>query len=685
MQNDNPTASIRADSVHTDGMIARTLSVEGMHCASCAAVITKKLTALSGVEYVSVNYATEQASVRYDPKRVTVPDLSGALSPYGYTLVARGAVNSPAGTQESSALEELRSRAYFALPITLLYFVIMLYELAERVWYSLPSLPLPMAFMDTFGLVIATIILFSTGKPYLQAIVRFVRFHTANMDTLVGIGTASAYLYSALLTLAPQVALALRLPAGTYFDVTIVVIGFVTFGKYLEARSKLRTGEAIAALLNLQAKRALVLRDGVETDVPLEEVVVGDLLLIKPGATIPVDGVLVQGVTTINESMLTGESMPIDKREGDSVAGGTLNQQGACTIRATKVGVDTFLSRIIALVEDAQNSRAPVQALADTLSGTFVPIVLSLCVLTVVLWLTLGTSVLGFSTALTYALLTGVGVLVIACPCALGLATPTAVIVGVGRGARMGVLVKHAEALERLSKIDTVVFDKTGTLTNGAPEVTDIVVHHADWNEEKVLQYGASAEVFSEHPLGAAIVRCAKARSLALLESREFVAREGVGVDAHIEGVVVSLRKPSVHEVDEPGIVTLHEAGKTVMVLAANGETVGYIAVADTLRADAESTVAALRTWGLTPILLTGDNKRVAAHIATQVHIDTVISDVMPADKAMVIQKLQADGRKVAMVGDGVNDAPALAQADVGIAMATGTDAAIGSAGVTLL
>lgn len=662
----------------------RTLSVHGMHCVSCANVITKQLKKIDGVTDATVHYATERATVSFDPARVNVRELNGALSPYGYTLTESDAPVAE-GSEEFRTLSTFRAQTEFVLPIGLLYGALMLYDIARRYWSSLPALPFPMAFMDTFGLIMASIVLATAGRPFLLAIVRFLRTGVANMDTLVGIGTFGAFVYSAGITLLHGLAAAWRLPAGTYFDVTIIVIGFVVLGRYLEARSKLRTREAVTALLKLQAKRAIVMRAGVETDVSLEEVLVGDVLVIKPGATIPVDGVLVRGSTSIDESLLTGESIPVDKREGDVVVGGTLNRQGACTVRATSVGADTVLSHIITLVEKAQDSRAPVQSLADSISRMFVPGVLIVASVTVLLWLTVGAHTLGFETALTYALLAGVGVLVIACPCALGLATPTAIIVGVGKGARMGVLFKHAEALERLSRVETVVFDKTGTLTNGTPEVTDIHVIDPAWNEEKLLRVAASAERLSEHPLATAIVRCARARSLRLSDPHDFVAHEGVGVDATVDHALVTVRKPVAVEAEQSEIIAFREAGKTVVEVSVDGTSVGSIAIADTVRVDAAATVAALCAQGIRPVLLTGDDHRVAKHIATQVGIETVISDVLPAGKDAVIQDLRSDGTVVAMVGDGVNDAPALARADVGIAMATGSDAAIGSAGVTLL
>lgn len=662
----------------------RTFSVHGMHCVSCANVISKQINMIDGVTDATVQYATERAIVSFDPVRVSVRELNLALAPYGYTL-SEGDVPAAEGSEEFRTLAMFRAQTEFVLPIALLYGALMIYDIARRYWIGLPALPFPMSFMDTFGLITASVVLATAGRPFLLAIVRFLRTGVANMDTLVGIGTLGAFVYSAGITLLPGLTAAWRIPAGTYFDVTIIVIAFVVFGRYLEARSKLRTREAVAALLKLQAKRAIVIREGVEFEVPLEEVVVGDMLVIKPGATVPVDGVVVLGSTSIDESLLTGESMPVDKREGDSVVGGTLNRQGACTVRATSVGSDTVLSHIITLVEKAQDSRAPVQALADSISRMFVPGVLGIALVTVLLWLTVGAHALGFETALTYALLAGVGVLVIACPCALGLATPTAIIVGVGKGARMGVLFKHAEALERLSRVETVVFDKTGTLTKGAPEVTDIQVFDPAWNEEKLLRVAASAERLSEHPLATAIVQCARARSVRLSEPHDFVAHEGIGVDAMIDRVQVTVRKPVTVEAERPEIVAFREAGKTVVVVSVDGACIGLIAIADTVRADAAATIATLRAQGIRSVLLTGDDQRVAKHIAAEVGIETVISDVMPAEKDAVIQDLQSDGAVVAMVGDGVNDAPALARADVGIAMATGSDAAIGSAGVTLL
>jgi Cu2+-exporting ATPase/Cu+-exporting ATPase len=581
-------------------------------------------------------------------------------------------------------LESMKAKTQFVLPIALLVFVLMMWDIAAKTLPFVPNLPLPMELFNTISMVLATIVLFWIGKPFLEGVVRFVKYRAANMDTLIGIGTLAAYLYSVIITLLPNVKILLRLPDYTYFDVTIVVIGFVILGKYLEARSKLRTGEAIEKLLGLQAKTALLWKDGKEVEVPVSEVRIGDTLIVKPGTKIPVDGTIIEGQSAVDESMVTGEPIPVDKKPGDLVVGATINKQGSFRFTATKVGSDTLLSQIIKMVEEAQGSKAPIQALADKVSGIFVPVVLGIAVLTLILWLAMGTSALGFSAALSYGILSFVGILVIACPCALGLATPTAIIVGVGKGAEYGILIKNAEALEKLSSIDTVVLDKTGTITKGKPEVTDIVVLEKSWNESKILAVAASVEKLSEHPLAQAVVQKAEEQNMNLDKVQDFAALEGVGVKGIINNSKIYVHKPGPN--DKNGqIKNLQEQGKTVVVVEADEKVIGLLALSDTLKDEAKSAIAKLHKRGIKVVMLTGDNHLAAQYIAKQASIDNVIAEVLPQEKAGKIKELQAEGKKVAMAGDGINDAPALVQADVGVAMATGTDIAIESAGITLL
>lgn len=674
-----------------------------MHCASCQTIIAKKVTALPGVELCDVNFGTEKATIRMQSGEVPLEQINEQLQPLGYRFVAEADAGIHHQAQEihedvhaqhlgihqtkqekQNELEKQRGLVQFVLPIALLVFVLMLWDIGSRLFQPIPNLPLPMDLFNVIGFVLATVILFWAGQPFVKGVVTFFRYRVANMDSLIGIGTLSAYLYSSIITLVPEVRELLRVPEYTYFDVTIVVIGFVLLGKYLEARSKLRTGEAIEKLLALQAKTALVIRDGEEKEIPIDQVQVGEYIRVKPGAKVPVDGEIIEGSTSLDESMVTGESIPVDKKKGDVVIGSTLNKQGSIVIKAAKVGSDTVLSQIISMVERAQGSRAPIQAMADRISAVFVPIVLLIAILSFVGWLVLGSSYLGFSTAFSFGLLSFVGVLVIACPCALGLATPTAIIVGVGRGAGHGILIKDAESLERLSKATTIVFDKTGTITRGMPEVTDIAVLDKSYDEKMLLHLAASLEKHSEHPLAQAVMRRAGETKLATVTG--FQALEGIGVEGIVDGKRVALRKPQKQTSwFRQQIDPLQAQGKTVIVIYVEEKEVGLIAMSDTMKEGAKDVIRRLQRLGLKTVMITGDNERVGAYIAQQVGIDTVLAEVMPQQKADKIKELQQAGQHVVMVGDGINDGPALVQADVGIAMATGTDVAIESAGMTLL
>jgi Cu2+-exporting ATPase/Cu+-exporting ATPase len=650
---------------------------------------------LSGVGNVDVNFATEKAKVEFDPEKVTVKDMNAEIEKLGYTFEdhermspeehrAHTGIGQSKETKERE-LGEMKAKTQFVLPIALLVFVLMMWDIAAKTLLFVPNLPLPMEWFNTISMVLATVVLFWVGQPFLKGVARFIQYRAANMDTLIGIGTLTAYIYSVVITLLPQVRIQFGLPEYTYFDVTIVVIGFVVLGKYLEARSKLRTGEAIEKLLGLQAKTAIVFRNGVEIEVSVSDVLLGDVVIVKPGTKIPVDGKIIEGHSSIDESMVTGEPIPVDKKPGDSVVGGTINKQGNIRFSATKVGADTVLSQIIRMVEEAQGSKAPIQALADKISGVFVPVVLVIAILTFVLWLVLGIGALGFSGAVSYGILSFVGILVIACPCALGLATPTAIIVGVGKGAEYGILVKSAEALEKLSKVDTIVLDKTGTITKGKPEITDIVPLESSWIESSILGLAASVEKLSEHPLAEAFVAKAHEQKITLDKAEQFSALEGVGVEGVVGGKKVYVHKPTKEDVQNQTLTSLQEQGKTVVFVEVENKKVGLIALSDTLKDEAAAAIGKLHKRGIKVVMLTGDNHRAAAYIAKQAHIDTVIAEVLPAEKAGKIKELQSKGKVVAMAGDGVNDAPALVQADVGIAMATGTDIAIESAGITLL
>ncbi len=665
-----------------------------MHCASCAAIITKKLSKVEGIREANVNLATETAKLEFDNNALTGEALNELLNKYGYSLELEQPPEAMATAVADSAKKreekerELRTqlrKVQFALPVALVVFLLMMWDIGSMVIHVIPHLPISMEIMNIIFMVISTWMVFRTGSPFLHGVVMFIRSGAASMDTLIGIGTLSAYLYSALITLIPSVKEFLHAPDSTYFDVTIVVIGFVLLGKYLEARSKMKTGEAIEKLIGLQAKSALVKREGKEIAIAVEAVRKGDTVIIKPGAKIPVDGIITEGYSSIDESMVTGEPIPVDKKPGDKVIGGTINKQGYFTFIASNVGSETVLARIIRMVEEAQGSKAPIQNIADKVAGIFVPVVLLLALLTFTLWLSVGSSYLGFSVALSYAIMGFVGILVIACPCALGLATPTAIIVGIGKGAEYGILIRNAESLEKLSSIDTVVFDKTGTITTGTPEVTDITTLQEETSATSLLQLAASVENRSEHPLARAIVDAAGKEKLTLSNVTDFEALDGMGVSAMIGNSAVKVRKPVEAEKNIPEVKRLQDQGKTVVMIEENGITTGLIALSDTVKEEAKEAVAELHRKGLKVIMLTGDNRSAANYMAKQVGIDEVIAEVLPQEKAQKIRELQKTGKKVAMAGDGINDAPALAQADVGIAMATGTDVAMESAGITLL
>lgn len=693
-----------------------TIPIKGMHCASCALIIEKTLSKTEGIKEVKVNYGTEKVSVEYDKEKISLEKMNDIIKPFGYEFV-EGEPSSkieggplqenvcqvpgmtspvprkvnPAKQQKLLELKDQKLKVLFALPVAAIVFVFMMWEIAANNISRVPDFFIPHELYSTILLIISTVVLFWIGRPFLAGIVKFIRYRVANMDTLVGIGTFTAYLYSSLIVLFPQLKTALSLPESNYFDVTIMVIGFVSLGKYLEARSKLKTGEAIEKLINLQAKTALVERGGLEVEIPVEQVLINDILIVKPGSKIPVDGEIIDGRSSIDESMVTGESIPADKEEGDKVIGGTINKQGRFKFAATKIGSDTLLANIIRMVEEAQGSRAPIQRLADRVSGIFVPVVLIIAAVTLIVWLAAGSQFMPFNNALTHGLLNFVGVLVIACPCALGLATPTAIIVGVGKGAQTGILIKNAESLEKLHKINVIVVDKTGTITKGKPEVTDIILTDpASGDPNNVLSIIASLEKNSEHPLAIAVIEKANEEKVEFLKVEDFETIEGKGLKGTINGVHYHAGNLKLMEelninYDSELINNLTKQGKTPVLLANNKNIVATIAIADTIKDASLEAVKQLHKLNIKVVMLTGDNINTAKFIAEKVKIDRVFAEVLPQDKASKIKELQSQGFVVAMAGDGINDAPALAQSDVGIAMGTGTDIAIESADITLL
>ncbi len=698
----------------------QSLDVVGMHCASCAGTIKRKLEKLEGVESCEVNYGTEKAKVSFDPQKISLSEMNKEVSKFGYSLIesdrkmlkANDHMNMddhsnhsmheghdmmmPISSDESvkarklQELAKLKKHVQIVLPMVLVSIFVMAWEIGSEPFGFWPEMPkILMVFFHHLLPIFATYTLFVIGVPYLQGVLRFLKYRVANMDTLVGIGTLVAFTYSFILSAFETTLASFMNVEQTYYDVTIVVIGFITLGKYLEARSKLKTGEAIEKLLGLQAKSAVVIRNGKEIEIPVEEVVSGDIFIVKPGQKIPVDGEITVGNSSIDESMITGESIPVDKKVGDTVIGATINKQGSLQVRATKVGSETMLSQIIKMVEEAQGSKAPIEHLADQISAIFVPVVLVLAVIVFLLWIFMGIQFMPLTQALTLGIVSVVGILVIACPCAMGLATPTAVIVGVGKAAQNGILIKNAESLQKLASINYIVMDKTGTVTKGAPEVTDIT-SVGNLSEKEILKVVASLEHHSEHPLAQAIVQKAAKEDIKLEPVKDFSALEGKGLQGKISdrqyyvGNLKLLTDLSLQP-DEKVITSFASQGKTPVVFTSEKEILGYIAIADTIKDDAKDAISALHKQGIKVAMLTGDHQQTANYIAKQVNIDEVIAEVLPSDKAEKIKKFQSQGYRVAMVGDGINDAPALVTADVGIAMGTGTDVAIESAGITLL
>ena len=643
------------------------LSVSGMTCGSCAARVERTLSRQEGVEHAAVNFGTERATVVLDPRRVSVEDLITAVGKTGYGLsqaMPSGGVDS--ADAEAGLQRMWMRRVLVAWPLGVIVLILSMGFMHE-----------PWARWSAFALTVP--VQFWAGWPFLhQAVVR-ARSLQANMDTLISIGTMAAFIFSAYnVVFGPP-------HSSHYFDSSALIIAFLLLGRYFEARAKGRASSAIRKLLELGAKEARVIVDGEERMLPVEQVRVGYLLRVRPGEKIPVDGEVVEGRSAVDESMLTGESVPVDKTVGDSVAGATVNANGALTLRATAVGSDTALAQIVRLVEEAQGTKAPVQRLADQISGVFVPVVLLIAMATFAGWWV-------FAGDPTAGLVSAVAVLIIACPCALGLATPTAIMVGTGRGASMGVLIKGGEVLERSKRVDTVVFDKTGTLTQGQMALTDVVPGEGE-DESEVLRRAGAVEADSEHPVGNAVVAAARQRLGTLPAATEFAAVAGHGVRATVEGVLVHVGR--LRLMHEAGLTTdsdleeragrLEEEGKTAIYAAWDGRVRGVLAVADTLKPDAPAAVAELRGMGVNVVMITGDNRRTARAIAAEVGIEQVLSEVLPADKVNEVQRLQRGGRVVAMVGDGINDAPALVQADLGIAIGTGTDVAIESSDITLL
>ncbi|MFZ0547501.1 MAG: heavy metal translocating P-type ATPase [Candidatus Promineifilaceae bacterium] len=685
------------DRIHRAGYEIPTTTVElpllGMTCTNCANTIQRRLNKVEGVVEATVNYASEKASVEYVVGATSTAELIAAVRQAGYDVVETADSDAAPEDAEAAAREaEIRHQwrrfavgVLFALPLFLISMsrdLGLLPEWANAIW------------VNWLFLALATPVQFYVGWDYYTGAYKSLRNGSANMDVLVALGSSTAYFYSIAVLLA-QTAGSMALGHHVYFETSAVIITLIVLGKVLESRAKGRTSAAIKQLMGLRPKTARVRRDGVEVDIPIEEVVTGDVLLIRPGEKIPVDGQVLDGRSAVDESMITGESLPVGKKVGDEVIGATINKQGLLTIEATKVGKETALAQIIKLVEQAQGSRAPIQRLADQAAAYFVPFVIGMALLTFVVWLLSGA---GF----TAALIRLIAVLVIACPCAMGLATPTSIMVGIGKGAEKGILFKTSAALEQAHHIKTVVLDKTGTITKGQLAVTDVIVSDTAEThfkpssegtlESQLLSLAASAERGSEHPLGEAVVQYAQERQLALHIPQAFEAIAGHGIAASIEGhrvLLGNLRLMEREEVHLNGLGSkaqdLQNQARTAMWLAVDGQASALIAVADTIKEGSREAVADMQRMGLEVVMLTGDNEATARAIGQQAGVDRVIAEVLPGDKAAHVAQLQQDGRVVAMVGDGINDAPALAQADVGMAIGTGTDVAMETADVTLM
>jgi len=670
-----------------------TIPIEGMSCASCVAKIEHGLSAVPGVSRAAVNLATEQATVEYHPGVTDPTAIAETIRGLGYTpvmaveapltpalsLQGRGIGMEERQQRKEAAYRALKRRFWVAAALSV---PVMLLGMSEHL-----GLPVSQTASFWLQLLLTTPVQFWAGWQFYKGAWAVARHGTTDMNTLIALGTSAAYGYSVAATVAPGVFTAGSATPQVYFDSSAAIVTLILLGRVLEARAKGRTSEALTRLIGLQAQQARVIRDGRELDIPVEDVKVGDVVVVRPGDKVPVDGVILEGTSSLDESMLTGESVPVDKGPGDRVIGATLNKTGSFRFRATQVGADTALARIVRLVEEAQGSKPPIGRLADQVAAVFVPTVITVALLTFGLWLAFGPG-----PAFTKALLNFVAVLIIACPCALGLATPTSIMVGIGRGAEHGILIRNGAALEQARALTTAVLDKTGTLTKGELAVKEIVVRQAGWSREKLLQVAASAEQGSEHPIGEAIVRRARELRMALEPLKDFAAVPGHGIRATVQGQPVRVGNLRLMEADglkvgalEAETARLAEAGLTPMFVAVGGTVVGIIAVADTVKGHAREAVSALKAMGLDVVMITGDNPRTAAAVAKEVGIERVLAEVLPEAKALEVKRLQGEGRRVAMVGDGINDAPALAQADVGIAIGAGTDVAMEAADITLI
>jgi Cu+-exporting ATPase len=666
-----------------------TLKLRGMSCASCANNIEESIRSVPGVSECSVNFGAEQATVTYDPKRTDLEAIQDAVDAAGYSaqpLQEQDLLNGDDDAERKARRAESRTLTRKLWISGIISAILVIGAIPAMTGLQISFIPM---WLHNFWLqaVLTAPVQFWCGKSFYVNSWKALKRHAATMDTLIALGTSAAYFYSLFVTLFPGFLTAQGLSQSVYYETAAVVITLILLGRLFENRAKGQTSEAIRSLMGLQAKTARVIRNGKEVDVPIAQVQLGDVILVRPGEKIPVDGEIINGSSTIDEAMVTGESVPVKKQPGDEVIGATINKTGSFKFRATRVGKDTFLAQIVKLVQQAQGSKAPIQRLADRITGWFVPAVMAIAIATFIIWY----NVMG---NVTLALITTVGVLIIACPCALGLATPTSIMVGTGKGAENGILIKGADSLELAHKLQTIVLDKTGTLTQGKPTVTDFVTVNgtANSNELKLLQLAAAVERNSEHPLAEAVVQYAQSQEVELAEARDFEAIAGSGVQGYVSDRFVQIGTQ--RWMSELGINTqalqqhwdrLEYLGKTVIWLAVDGTVEGIMGIADALKPSSANAVRTLQKLGLEVVMLTGDNRRTAEVIAREVGIKRVMAEVRPDQKAAQVEQLQAEGKIVAMVGDGINDAPALAQADVGIAIGTGTDVAIAASDITLI